>query len=106
MIELISFFDVHTHWFLFMFFMFIFPRLTMLVTGICFFPWTHIVLFWFGWLLTPRLVVAILATFFYFHVNPILCVFTWIWAFSAGHTENRAIKNINIERKSKIKRSN
>lgn len=73
-----TFFDVHTHWLAFLIFITLFPRLTMLFTGICFFPWAHIVWFWVGWVITPRFVVAILATTFYWHTNPILCVIAWI----------------------------
>ena len=70
----------------------IFPRLTMLFTGICsmFFAGP---LFWVGWVLAPRLTVAILATFFYFATNPVLCVFVWIWAFSGESAEKGYAKN-------------
>jgi hypothetical protein len=83
----ISFWEFHGFWFIF--FMFLFPRLTMLFTGICFMPFTG-VLFWFGWVLAPRLTVAILATFFYFQTNPVLCVFTWLWALGGESTEKKA----------------
>jgi hypothetical protein len=70
--------------------MIFFPRLTMLLTGICFNVYFG-VLAWIGWLLAPRLTVAILATFFYFPTNPILCVFVWIWAFGGESTEKSTV---------------
>lgn len=86
-----DFFLVHEHWFWFMFFMAIFPRITMLVTGLCVAPWTYIVWFWMGWLLAPRLTVAIIATSIYFHTNPVLCIFVWLWAFSGESGEKKFI---------------
>ena len=55
----------------------IFPRITMLITGICT-AWSGL-LFWLGWVFAPRLTVAILATATYWGTNPILCVFVWVW---------------------------
>ena len=78
-----NFWDVHSIFFIL--FMFGFPRLTMLFTGVCaawFGP-----LFFLGWLLVPRLTVAILATTVYWHTNPVLCVFAWIWAFCGESAE-------------------
>lgn len=86
--SVVSFWAVHG--LLFCICMAIFPRLTMLFTGICFAPYAG-VLFWFGWVLAPRLTVAILATFIYFHVNPILCVFVWMWALAGESTEKKVV---------------
>lgn len=66
------------HGILFCIFMFIFPRLTMLLSGICF-AFSGF-LFWLGWIFAPRITVAILATWFYFKTNTLLCVFVWMWA--------------------------
>lgn len=85
-----SFWTFHGFWFVF--FMCLFPRLTMLFTGICFMPFTGF-LFWLGWVLAPRLVVAILATFLYWQTNPVLCVITWMWALSVSKGESVVIKN-------------
>jgi hypothetical protein len=68
----------HVHGIFFLIFIFFFPRLTMLLTGICF-AWSG-VLFWLGWVFAPRLTVAILTTTVYWHTNPILCVLAWFWA--------------------------
>lgn len=89
-----DFFAVHQHWFWFMFFMTLFPRLTLLFTGICFFPWAHIVWFWVGWVIAPRLLTAILATTFYWNTNPVLCIFTWLWAFTVTSGETKAGKKV------------
>ena len=78
-----DFLQVHGMWFIF--FMFLFPRLTMLAMGI-FMSWMN-PLFFIGWLLVPRLTVAIIASMCYFRTNPVLCVITWIWALSGESTE-------------------
>ena len=85
-----NYWDVHGWWFLF--FMLVFPRITMLVSGICFMTWLHPVLFWFGWVLTPRFVGAILATWFYFHTNPVVCIFAWIAALGVSVGQKKIIK--------------
>jgi len=80
---LINFWDIHG--FIFIFFMFFCPRLTMLIATSVLFPFN--VLIFAGWLLVPRLTVAIIATTIYWHTNPALCVFTWIWALSGEACE-------------------
>lgn len=85
-----NFWDVHGCWFIF--FMFIFPRLTMFFMGICTMGFSYPILFWVGWGLTPRLVVAILATSFYWESNPILCIFAWIYCFTIGNGSNKVVK--------------
>lgn len=86
--EAINFWDIHGVWFII--FMMLFPRLTMLFTGICFAPFAG-VLFWFGWVLAPRITVAILATWFYFHTNPVLCILAWIWALAGEASEKKIV---------------
>lgn len=78
------------HGFIFCICMIMFPRLTMLLSGICFNVYFG-PLAWIGWVLAPRLTVAILATFLYFPTNPILCIFVWIWAFGGESTEKNAV---------------
>ena len=68
----------------------LFPRLTLLFSGICGMVFAG-PLFWLGWLIVPRITVAILATFFYFPSNPILCVFVWMWALGGEVTEKKVI---------------
>lgn len=78
------------HGFLFIAFMWFFPRITMMVA-------TSVVsvfggpLFWIGWLLVPRFTVAIIGTSLYFDTNPILCVFTWLWALVGESSEKKII---------------
>jgi hypothetical protein len=83
-----SFWDIHG--ILFILFMFLFPRLTMFLTCICFMPFAHPILFWIGWFLTPRFVIAILATTFYLFTNPVLCIFAWINALYIGSLTTKA----------------
>ena len=86
-----SFWNFHGWWFIF--FLCFLPRLTMLLSGICFMFFAG-PLFWVGWLLAPRITVAILATFFYFPTNPILCVITWMWALGGEGAEKKVIVKI------------
>lgn len=90
MSSVVSFWQIHSLWFVF--FLFLFPRLTMLFTGICFLPYAG-VLYWFGWVLAPRLTVAIIASFIYFHTNPILCVLTWVWALGVETAEKKSLQS-------------
>jgi len=87
-----DFFLVHPHWFVFIVCMAFLPRITMLLTQICFMSFAG-PLFWVGWFLAPRVTVAILASWFYFHTNPVLCVFTWIWAFGGETAEKKSISH-------------
>lgn len=91
----IPFWEVHGIFFVI--FMFIFPRLTMLFTGICFAPYFGI-LAWIGWVIAPRLLVAILATYFYWRTNPIVCIITWIWALGGESTEKTVSKKVIVHR--------
>jgi hypothetical protein len=69
-VEELNFWDYHG-W-AFIIFMLLFPRLTMLATGI----WMKFLGLWFflGWLFMPRLTTAILAIHFYWDQNPVICV--------------------------------
>jgi len=60
-----------------------FPRITMVITGICFRTFFG-PLAWIGWLLVPRLTVAIFASMFYFSTNPLLCIGVWLWCLNGG----------------------
>jgi len=82
---MIDFWQVHGWWFLF--FMFLFPRLTLLFSSVI----SGGFLWWLGWVFAPRLLVAILATTVYWHTNTVLVVFTWLWALSGESTEKKVI---------------
>ena len=81
----VNFWDVHGFWFIF--FMFFFPRLTMLfatTVGGGF-------LYWLGWFLAPRLTVAIIATSCFWETNTVLCVFAWISALAGESAEKTTV---------------
>lgn len=80
-----NFWDVHGFWFIF--FMFFFPRLTLLFSSVAFGG----VFWWLGFIFTPRLLVAILATTAYWETNPILVVFAWFWALGLESAEKRML---------------
>lgn len=76
------------HGYAFLFFMALFPRLTLIVSGLFFnsiefggFLW------WIGFFLAPRLLVAVLATISYWNTNPILVVISWLFALSGESSE-------------------
>jgi hypothetical protein len=74
-----DFFTVHLNGIDFIFFLFLFPRLTMLAMGTFM---SHIgFCFFCGWMFFPRLTIAILATSLYWDTNPVLCVFAWLNVF-------------------------
>lgn len=75
------------HGLLFIFFMFFFPRLTLLFSSVV----SGGFLWWLGWLLTPRLLVAILATNSYWQTNRILVILSWIWALCGESTEKKVV---------------
>ena len=60
----------------FLFFITIFPRLTLLFSSVA----TGGILWWLGFIFTPRILVAALATVAYFHTNPVLVVLSWMIA--------------------------
>lgn len=86
----LSFWDVHGLFFIF--FMFFFPRLTMLF-GTAVASTFGGPLFWIGWLLAPRLTVAVIGTTIYWSTNPVLCMLTWLWALGGESTEKKVIVN-------------
>lgn len=90
-----DFFAVHPNWLVFLFFMAILPRITLLITGIAFATFLYPIWFWIGFIFWPRLVIAILATTIYWHTNPILCVFAWMLALGVTVGSGSAAKSIN-----------
>ena len=60
----------------FLFFIALFPRLTLLFSSVA----TGGILWWLGFLFIPRILVAALATVAYFHTNPVLVVMSWMIA--------------------------
>jgi hypothetical protein len=82
---MVDFWQVHGWWFIF--FMFFFPRLTLLFSSVLTGGW----LWWLGWLFAPRLLVAILATTAFWNTNTVLVVFTWLWALCGESTEKKVV---------------
>lgn len=70
----VNFWEKHNIFFLF--FISIFPRLTLLFSSVA----TGGILWWLGFFFCPRILVATLATVAYFHTNPFLVVMSWLIA--------------------------
>lgn len=64
------------HGIIFLFFITIVPRLTLLISSVA----TGGIFWWLGFFFCPRILVASLATVSYFHTNPILVTISWIIA--------------------------
>lgn len=77
----------HVHGILFLIFITLFPRLTMLFAVSVPFG----ILAWLGWLFVPHILVAIFATIFYWHTNPILCIIAWFVALAGTGTEAKVV---------------
>lgn len=77
----VNFFDKRGVFFLF--FVTLFPRLTLLFSSV---PFGGIA-WWLGFIFCPRILVAILATVNYFQTNPILVVMSWLIALGGESVE-------------------
>ncbi len=80
------------HGFAYLFFLAVFPRLTLLyalfVGGAV---WGGVV-GWLGWIFAPRLLVAVLATLEYWHANPLLVVIAWLIAIGGESGEKTYVR--------------
>ena len=81
----INFWNNHNVFFLF--FIAIFPRLTLLFSSVA----TGGFIWWLGFFFCPRILVASLATVAYFHTNPILVSISWMIALGGEFFEKRGI---------------
>lgn len=79
-----NFWEVHGV--LFLIFMALFPRLTMLFATAVSFG----LLAWIGWFFCPYLVAAIYATMIYWDTNPIICIIAWLFAIIGTFGEGKA----------------
>lgn len=74
-----SFWTAHIHPIIFILFLMVFPRLTLLVwwlagiLSITFFGFIF-------WLISPSFLIAYLASSIYWETNPTLVILSWIWA--------------------------
>lgn len=86
----VDFFVKHG-WF-FLFSVALFPRLTLLVSGLIFGTIEFGgLLWWAGFLIAPRILVAILATVSYWHTNQFLVVMSWLIALGGESSEKFVI---------------
>lgn len=70
----------------FLFFVTLFPRLTLLISSVA----SGGFLWWLAWAFSPRLLVAYLATIAYWQTNPILVVISWVIALG-GETSEKTV---------------
>lgn len=75
----------------FLFFVTLFPRLTLLFSSVVFGG----LLWWLGFIFAPRVLVATLATISYWESNPILVAIAWIIAIS-GESGEKHILNTQV----------
>jgi hypothetical protein len=80
-----NYWDVHG--FIFLLFITIFPRLTLLLSSVA----TGGVFWWLGWIFSPRILVAVLATFSYWHQNKFLVISSWLIALGGESSEKYAV---------------
>lgn len=71
------------HGIIFLFFITLFPRLTLLFSSI---PFGGL-LWWLGFIFAPRFLVACLATLAYWNQNPILVIIAWLVCLSGESGE-------------------
>lgn len=71
------------HGLFFLFFITLFPRLTLFLSSVV----SGGIIWWVGWLFTPRFLVAILATLNYWRENPFLVVISWLVALGGESSE-------------------
>ena len=74
------------HGMIFLVFITMFPRLTLLFSSVPFGG----VLWWLGFFFAPRILVAILATIHFWLQNPILVIISWVVALS-GETGEKTV---------------
>lgn len=77
------------HGLLFLVFISLFPRLTLLLSSV---PLGGL-LWWLGLIFAPRFLVAVLATYTYWNQNPILVVIAWLVALSGESSEKYVMVN-------------
>ena len=73
----------------FLFFITLFPRLTLLFSSVV----SGGFLWWLAWLFAPRFLVAYLATIAYWNTNPILVILSWVIALGGETSEKTVVIN-------------
>jgi hypothetical protein len=76
------------HGWIFLFSIALFPRLTLLVSGLLVGS-VELggLLWWLGFFFAPRILVASLATLAYWHTNPVLVIISWLIALGGESSE-------------------
>lgn len=77
------------HGVFFLFFIALFPRLTLVLSSVA----SGGFLWWLAWLITPRFLVAYLATLAYWQTNPLLVVTAWLVALGGESSEKTVFIN-------------
>lgn len=81
------------HGWIFLFSIALFPRLTLLVSGLLFNTIEFGGLFWWlGFFFAPRILVALLATVAYWQTNQVLVILSWLIALGGESSEKIIIK--------------
>lgn len=76
------------HGWIFLFSIALFPRLTLLVSGLLAGSIEFGgIIWWAGFFFAPRILVACLATVSYWHANPILVIISWLIALGGESSE-------------------
>ncbi len=88
-----DYWDVHG--FLFLVFISIFPRLTLLFSSVAFGG----IFWWLGFIFAPRMLVAILATVSYWNTNKVLVIISWLFAIGGESTEKYFIHRRTFRRR-------
>jgi hypothetical protein len=80
------------HGWIFLFSVALFPRLTLLVSGLLVGSiQLGGLIWWAGFFFAPRILVACLATVSYWHNNPVLVIISWLIALSGESSEKFVI---------------
>ncbi len=96
----VNFWDVHG--FLFLIFIAIFPRLTLLFSSV---PFGGI-FWWLGFFFSPRLLVAVLATVTYWNTNKVLVIISWLFAIGGEGSEKYFIHKHTFGRRNRANKIN
>lgn len=82
------------HGWIFLISMAIFPRITLLISGLLFHSIEFGGIFWWlGFFFAPRMLVAILATISYWNTNQVLVIIAWLIALGGESSEKIFISN-------------
>ena len=87
----VNFWEVHG--ILFLVFIFVFPRLTLLLSSVAFGG----LFWWLSFIFAPRFLVAILATVAYWNTNKILVIISWLLAVGGESSEKYYIHRYTVK---------